>query len=321
MESVIHNFDVFISYSRADYVDEQKNIISGNVISQIKEHFDKAGISYWMDETGIYCGDAWAEELAAKIEECSLFLFVSSENSNKSKWTRKELATAHMFDKTIIPFRVDESVYNKSVIMYIADLDYIDYYTNPTLAFNRLIDSILESKKKVEELIEQKHKEEQQLRRHEEQEQAKWVQEIESVCLEIEEFSSKSELARKKANHTLKKVSDKDKRIHLTNLINRSSSLFAKNLALVAEKQELQESIDDANTKLSELTSENETLLEQLNAAQSSLANAEAELKEIRSETERIGSGHTTNKPSKKRKQIKIFSIVAAVISLSLSLG
>lgn len=35
MEQTI--YDVFISYSRKDYVDEQKCVISGNVVSKIKE--------------------------------------------------------------------------------------------------------------------------------------------------------------------------------------------------------------------------------------------------------------------------------------------
>ena len=37
-------YDVFISYSRKDYVDEQNNVIPGNEVSKIKEALTKAGI-------------------------------------------------------------------------------------------------------------------------------------------------------------------------------------------------------------------------------------------------------------------------------------
>ena len=46
-------YDVFISYSTKDYIDESKNVIPNNVISQIKTALREAGISYWFDEDGI----------------------------------------------------------------------------------------------------------------------------------------------------------------------------------------------------------------------------------------------------------------------------
>ena len=49
-------YDVFISYSRKDYVDEQKNIIPGNEVSKIKDALSEAGITYWFDEERIYSG-------------------------------------------------------------------------------------------------------------------------------------------------------------------------------------------------------------------------------------------------------------------------
>ena len=46
-------YDVFISYSRKDYVDDKKNIIPNNVVSKIKDTLSKEGISYWFDEDGM----------------------------------------------------------------------------------------------------------------------------------------------------------------------------------------------------------------------------------------------------------------------------
>ena len=50
-------YDVFISYSRKDYVDNDGNVIPNNMLSQIKATFKANGISYWFDEEGIYSGD------------------------------------------------------------------------------------------------------------------------------------------------------------------------------------------------------------------------------------------------------------------------
>lgn len=135
-------YDVFISYSRRDYTDENRQVIPGNIISQIKELFDANGITYWFDEEGVFCGDAFAPVIARNIKASSIFLFISSEHSNTSEWTSNEIATAHAYKKKIIPFRYDDSVYNDSVIMYISRLDYIEYKSNPTKATQRLLSSV-----------------------------------------------------------------------------------------------------------------------------------------------------------------------------------
>lgn len=174
-------YDVFISYSRKDYVDEAtKQVISGNVVSQIKEMFDANGISYWFDEDGIYSGDAFAPLIAKNIKSAKIFLFISSKNSNASEWTSNEIATAHAYKKKIIPFRYDDSVYNDSVIIYIARLDYIEYQSNPSKALSRLLSSI-QTYLKSEKDREEKEKEAEERRLNEEkskQEQANKLQQI-----------------------------------------------------------------------------------------------------------------------------------------------
>lgn len=136
-------YDVFISYSRKDYIDfETKNVIPNNVISKIKEAFIENSITFWIDEDGVYSGDAFAPVITENIRSSKIFLFISSENSNISEWTSNEIAVAHMYKKKIIPFRIDNSVYNDSIIMYVARLDYIDYKVNPKRAIGRMVESI-----------------------------------------------------------------------------------------------------------------------------------------------------------------------------------
>lgn len=165
------HYDVFISYSRKDYVDENKNVIPGNVVSTLKNLLKENQISYWFDEDGIYSGDTFAEKIASNIENASVLLFISSESSNASKWTSKEIAAASMWKKKIIPVRIDNSPYNKSVMLYIADLDYVDYMANPEKAKEIVIESIknqiekeklaIEQEKRAEEMVRQKHRQQQ----------------------------------------------------------------------------------------------------------------------------------------------------------------
>ena len=150
-------YDVFISYSRKDYVDEQKNVIPGNEVSKIKEILNQAGITYWFDEEGIYSGDNFTEKIVANIEMSSIFVFLSTAHSNASPWTSKEIACADEFGKYIIPVRIDKTPYNKKVMFRIADLSYIDYGDNPEKGQQELVRSISAY---LEELAEKKHREE-----------------------------------------------------------------------------------------------------------------------------------------------------------------
>lgn len=118
--------DVFISYSRRDYVDSSGKLIRNNIISYIKDSLTAEGISYWFDEDGIYSGDEFASIITKAIRNSKVFLFVSSKNSNASEWTSNEISAAMEFKKTIIPFRIDNSPYNDSVMMKIISLDYIE---------------------------------------------------------------------------------------------------------------------------------------------------------------------------------------------------
>lgn len=119
-------YDVFISYSRKDYVDEHENVIPNNMLSKIRDTLKANGISYWFDEEGIYSGDEFASVLTNAIRNSRIFLFISSVNSNQSKWTSNEISTALEFKKPIIPFRIDNSPYNDSVMMKIVSFDYIE---------------------------------------------------------------------------------------------------------------------------------------------------------------------------------------------------
>lgn len=151
MTDIGKDLDVFISYSRKDYKNENGILIEGNVITELKACFEKNSITYWIDEEGIYSGQAFAKVIARNIKKCKILIFVSSVKSNKSPWTSGEIATAVEYKKTIIPLRIDDSVYQEDIMIYLAKLDYIDYYANKEKGMRCLVDSILVYKKELED--------------------------------------------------------------------------------------------------------------------------------------------------------------------------
>ena len=185
-------YDVFVSYSRKDYVDEQKQVIPGNVVSKVKDALTNAGITYWFDEEGIYYGQNFVDKIVTNIEDAKIFLFLSTANSNKSPWTCKEIASADEFKKHIIPVRIDPTPYSKKVLFRIADLDYIEYYVNPEKGIEDMIESIqlylkefaAEEERKLAKEEELRQQKEQQERRKQE-EQERLVSEIKLACATI----------------------------------------------------------------------------------------------------------------------------------------
>lgn len=108
-------YDIFISYSRKD----------SEIVKRFADELGKAGYTIWMDIDGIETGDAFKEKIVSAIEESKVFIFFSSADSNASSWTVKEVNVAVALKKFIIPVRLDESMYNKSILFDLSGIDYI----------------------------------------------------------------------------------------------------------------------------------------------------------------------------------------------------
>ena len=263
--------DVFISYSRKDYVDEQKNVIPGNEVSKIKEALTEAGITYWFDEEGIYYGQNFVEKIVTNIEDAKIFLFLSTANANKSPWTCKEIASADEFNKHIIPVRIDSTPYNKKVLFRIADLDYIEYYTNPKKGMEDMIKSIQAhlaelaaeekrkkeedekriklERKKEEELKQQKELEEKRLKEKQEQ----LISEIKLACDTLNNAEAKLEIDRESLLLRAKGVIDNVQHDQLTNLIKQGGTIHQRyqkeNSELVKEVENLKSFTSEVKEK------------------------------------------------------------------------
>ncbi len=219
-----NQYDVFISYSRKDYVDENQNVIPNNIVSQIKELLSNEGISYWFDEDGVGYGQDFIERIVSNIEASKIFLFISTKNSNQSPWTCKEIASADMYNKYILPLRIDASPYNKKVMFRISDLNYIDYYANPEKGLSDLMTTIKTYLNQFK--------------------QAKLIEEIRIECdiftQEMQKFGAKREILIQK----IKTIESSKHREELLALIN--SSLLHSNSStteLLKENKSLKERI------------------------------------------------------------------------------
>lgn len=180
-------YDVFISYSRKDYVDEAGHIIPGNAVSEIKELLKKNNISYWFDE---YSGEDFAKKIVANMKKSLIVLFLASHNSNKSKdisWTSKEISTALNLKKHILPVRLDDSAYNESVMFYISELDFVEYYEDKEKAKKSILDSILHAKAEYEATLRKQEQERQEAapkkQEREQRESKQKAQKVKNICL------------------------------------------------------------------------------------------------------------------------------------------
>lgn len=114
--------DIFISYSRHDT----------NVVNEIVAMLEQEGYSVWIDRDGIESGEDFKRVILKAIKESEVILFFSSEHSNVSDWTAKEIGVAVKYRKHTIPIKLDDSNFNEAVEFDLIYLDYIDY-SKPTI--------------------------------------------------------------------------------------------------------------------------------------------------------------------------------------------
>lgn len=241
-------YDVFISYSRLDYKDEKGNVIPDNVVSKVKDALTSAGVTYWFDEDGIHHGDDFAEKIVANMEESDIFIYLSTENANKSPWTRKEIACAYELEKKIIPVRVDDSRYDRSVMLRISDLDFIDYMKNPEKGMQELLKEVAyyiknkrdEENKRAEEIDRKRILEE------------KEIEEIEFLIKKLQAEELSVEVTRDDLLLRIQRINNDEKRNHLQSLVESTSPGIIKNREkdnsiseLKKENQKLKDKLDN----------------------------------------------------------------------------
>lgn len=107
--------DIFISYSRKDL----------GIVKPIVEWLEKAGYKCWLDVEGMFCGISYKKVIVDAIKRSKIMLFMSSENSNKSRNVVSEVSVAMEYGKRIFPIRLDMSPYSESIEYDIINHDYV----------------------------------------------------------------------------------------------------------------------------------------------------------------------------------------------------
>ena len=108
---------IFISYSRLD-----KNI----VFPFVKRIEQELKTTCWIDSEGIESGSQFEEVIVNAIEESKVVLFMLSDNSINSKWTKREVLYAEDERKRIVPVVVDKKGLRKWFKFHFGNVDYID---------------------------------------------------------------------------------------------------------------------------------------------------------------------------------------------------
>ena len=135
--------NVFISYSRRDYVGDDGLVIPDNVVDKVTEALADNGINYWIDREGLDPGVTFPDTIANSIKDCDVFLFLSSGNAGQSPWTLREISMAIDLGKTVLPVKIDRSAYAPSVALYLTPLQYIDWPAlGPEEALRKIVSRI-----------------------------------------------------------------------------------------------------------------------------------------------------------------------------------
>lgn len=136
-----YKYDVFISYSRKDFV-VNGEVIPGNPVSAIQQVLTENHISFWFDKDGIYSGDEFIEVITEAIVSSKMLIFVSSKNSNASEWTTGEILLAKKRKKAILPVKIDDSDYNPKFELVLLAHDFVDYYESEQESLAKILKAV-----------------------------------------------------------------------------------------------------------------------------------------------------------------------------------
>ena len=102
-------YDVFISHSNKDE----------SVATRICEYLEQNDIKCWIAPRDVAGELAYEREIVNGIDESQILLLVFSANSNLSHHVESEINRAVDMEKTIIPFRIDDSPMSDSLSNYL----------------------------------------------------------------------------------------------------------------------------------------------------------------------------------------------------------
>lgn len=113
--------EIFIRYSRHDK----------DMVFPFVEQINKAlGVECWIDLEGIESGEQFESVIIRAIDSCKVVLFILSDYSLNSKWTKREVHYAEHQNKRIIPVVIDGKGLRGWFIFHFGTVDYIDIHSH-----------------------------------------------------------------------------------------------------------------------------------------------------------------------------------------------
>ncbi|MGN1372495.1 MAG: TIR domain-containing protein [Candidatus Coproplasma sp.] len=119
---------VFISYSSNDK----------NLAKTVWDYLTGRGFSCWMAPQSLKAGKDYPSQIVEGIRNCSAFILLSSENTNRSEHVSNEVATAFDARKPLVVFRLEDVDFTDEYMYYLKRKHWIDGFTNMENALEQL---------------------------------------------------------------------------------------------------------------------------------------------------------------------------------------
>lgn len=115
---------VFVSYSRADT----------EIVFPLVERLEReSGIRFWIDREGIESAAQFEEVIIRAIDQAEVVLFMLSDNSQHSQWTKDEISYAKNTGKRVVPIVLDGGELKGWFLFKFGRINYIDASQNDQL--------------------------------------------------------------------------------------------------------------------------------------------------------------------------------------------
>ena len=121
--------DVFISYARDEF----------DAANTVRLVLERNGITCWMDVEGIHGGESFGVEIPAAIEASKVVVFILSERSQQSKWTRKEITCALNAEKPVLPIAIEKCDVVAPFSFYFSDVQRGTVYQDISQSLDNLV--------------------------------------------------------------------------------------------------------------------------------------------------------------------------------------
>jgi hypothetical protein len=128
----LENKYAFISYQTNDIDDAY----------WVKKVLIENGINCWMAPDSIPGGSSYADEIDDAINGCTVFVLVLSEQTQHSKWVKKELDRAINTGKLVLPFMIENIQLEKAFNFYLTDVQRYSAFESKVSAVEKMVKHI-----------------------------------------------------------------------------------------------------------------------------------------------------------------------------------